>query len=934
MSKHNMQSKIAIILLGVTLLVSLNLQFDRTFASEGDIPLNEIYNVDIILAVGFTEVDSTNFEQDIKNALASKGIIADRINFNIVETLVTSTKTVDVETIINNWVKYNDTTTWKADTDNNLIYREANTSWSGMYDPTYYSGDYTFELEMMAEAGDNDDIGITFCMSQSGESSDKFGLVYLFGGFETTYENPTPISNNSHRTGLYFKSNINLISLNDRGSDLFNTLDWYKFRVDVKENNAKIYKNDLEIVDYTRVDDIQGGLGFFTNSQEGSFRNVSITSTTKENLSDVINDLGWRDTTQRFFINLEDNLEPNFSDVHASGEILTNFDNEDIHYIGWGTNTNKSEAENFIVDNDNRGTFVNNGDYSSSISSIADYIYNVYFNTVDHEPTEPVITMTEAVDDTEYNGSWTNSNISITIDGSIDNFTESSDIIYEYSTDGVNWNRASSFDQSEEGINTIYAKAVDEDSNKSNVVTTTTKIDKTNPTIPEIELTGISGDSYDTNTWSKEDIIFNLSNSTDNLGNIRYMYSTDGANWIENTSETITCEGITTLYYKTVDEAGNNSDTSNLHIKIDKTSPTIPVIQMTDSNGDEYIINSWTTSSSIIMNLSDSVEDLSGLTYQYKIDDGSWTEGMSKEFTEDGIRTIEYRAIDEAGNISDTSSIQVKIDKTKPLIELIGEENIILNVNDEYIELGVNTSDSESGLSVEGQIDGNVDTLIAGNYVITYTSIDNAGNMSQVTRTVTINPINTEENNANKPVIIIIPKEIDIEEISEILYNKYKLKDIFKDEIVLEKGIKRKQIGGIIIKTLEMKNEDYEFDEMYEDFSQDDELYELMKQAIELNIFKGYGNRILKPNEIITREEMATVVYRAMNTITDLSNTEKESDYKDRDDIQPWAKDKVDILFGLNIIDEYEDGEFKPKKKVTIGEALKILYKMLEFLNL
>lgn len=96
-------------------------------------------------------------------------------------------------------------------------------------------------------------------------------------------------------------------------------------------------------------------------------------------------------------------------------------------------------------------------------------------------------------------------------------------------------------------------------------------------------------------------------------------------------------------------------------------------------------------------------------------------------------------------------------DTTPPVIILNGEANITLDINDTYIELGATaTDDIDDNVSVE--INGTVNTTIAGVYTIRYSAKDQAGNeATPLIRTVTVNAIEniapTAVITADKPMI-------------------------------------------------------------------------------------------------------------------------------------------------------------------------------------
>jgi len=103
-----------------------------------------------------------------------------------------------------------------------------------------------------------------------------------------------------------------------------------------------------------------------------------------------------------------------------------------------------------------------------------------------------------------------------------------------------------------------------------------------------------------------------------------------------------------------------------------------------------------------------------------------------------GTYTITYTAIDKAGNSSRKQrAIRVVLppDTTPPVITLNGDANLTLNVGDTYTELGATATDDRDG-NVAVDINGTVDTNQTGNYTVTYTATDKAGNEASKTRVV------------------------------------------------------------------------------------------------------------------------------------------------------------------------------------------------------
>lgn len=103
-----------------------------------------------------------------------------------------------------------------------------------------------------------------------------------------------------------------------------------------------------------------------------------------------------------------------------------------------------------------------------------------------------------------------------------------------------------------------------------------------------------------------------------------------------------------------------------------------------------------------------------------------------------GEYIVTYSASDKSNNIASiTRTVQV-VDLTPPNLVLNGESIIEIIVNrGEYKELGATATDNVTD-EVIVTITGEVDVSKVGEYIITYTGIDEANNTSQVQRTVIV----------------------------------------------------------------------------------------------------------------------------------------------------------------------------------------------------
>ncbi len=102
-----------------------------------------------------------------------------------------------------------------------------------------------------------------------------------------------------------------------------------------------------------------------------------------------------------------------------------------------------------------------------------------------------------------------------------------------------------------------------------------------------------------------------------------------------------------------------------------------------------------------------------------------------------GVYTVTYTAQDAAGNPAQAQRTVTVQDTTPPVVTLIGQASITLNINDPYTDAGVNATDT-CDTEVDLVTDNPVTTAVPGVYTVRYTATDNAGLSTIATRTVTV----------------------------------------------------------------------------------------------------------------------------------------------------------------------------------------------------
>jgi hypothetical protein len=214
-------------------------------------------------------------------------------------------------------------------------------------------------------------------------------------------------------------------------------------------------------------------------------------------------------------------------------------------------------------------------------------------------------------------------------------------------------------------------------------------------------------------------------------------YSLDGVNWTQYTSPLFfSTEGITLLYYRSMDVIGNLEATRTAQIKIDKTPPSITAVRTPPPNE-----NGWNNTNVLVdFTATDSMPG-SGIAF------------MTQDVTltaEGAGQSVSGTTRDYAGWTDDITVSDINIDKTPPeltvLSPLPGEYP-----NTEMLMYSWIASDALSGIGsevalVNGQevANGESETLLlfpAGDHTVFVEAVDRADNVTaeSVSFSVTVN---------------------------------------------------------------------------------------------------------------------------------------------------------------------------------------------------
>ncbi|MGE7828526.1 OmpL47-type beta-barrel domain-containing protein [Paenibacillus sp. NPDC093718] len=251
-------------------------------------------------------------------------------------------------------------------------------------------------------------------------------------------------------------------------------------------------------------------------------------------------------------------------------------------------------------------------------------------------------------------------------------------------------------------------------------------IDKTAPNSP----------SFLANTnWSSNDVPISITPGTDAIGVSHVEYKIGNGNYQRYSSPlTITSEGQNVVTARTIDLAGYTSPEKSITIKIDKTPPSVPEITISPSN---------LSNSTLHVEARPGSDLLSGVNrVEYKVGNSNWTEYTSSlNYVDEGVYTLSFRTIDNAGNISKEINANPSIDKTKPTTPTIAvspngwtEQNVEITITPGVDPSGISRTEFQLDMGSWQPYSAPLSISKEGITIIKARSIDNAGNISDETQ--------------------------------------------------------------------------------------------------------------------------------------------------------------------------------------------------------
>ena len=266
-----------------------------------------------------------------------------------------------------------------------------------------------------------------------------------------------------------------------------------------------------------------------------------------------------------------------------------------------------------------------------------------------------------------------------------------------YKIDASAWNiYTAPVTVSSNGNHTVQYRSLDNAGNQENASSIAFKVDTIAPATTRT-LQGLIGSQG----WYVTNVTITLSASDATSGVNYTKYKLNTGSWMVYTgSFVVTTDGNYTLYYYSVDFAGNTEATKQVAFRIQyDVVPPVTTHHLDGTMGqNNWFINAVTVTLS-------AVDDSAGVaSTTYKLNAGTWTPytGAFLITGDAAAHSLSYYSVDKVGNTESVKEATLKIDQTKPTITLTVNKTGLMK----WL-LTATVSDETSGIAkVEFYLDG------------------------------------------------------------------------------------------------------------------------------------------------------------------------------------------------------------------------------------
>ncbi|MDU0203137.1 cadherin-like beta sandwich domain-containing protein [Paenibacillus sp. MAH-36] len=167
----------------------------------------------------------------------------------------------------------------------------------------------------------------------------------------------------------------------------------------------------------------------------------------------------------------------------------------------------------------------------------------------------------------------------------------------------------------------------------------------------------------------------------------------------------------------------------------------------------------------------------------------------------------------------------------------------------------------------------------------------------------------------------------------EQMANKWLVQGISKEEFGPDQPVTRAELAAMIVRTLGIKSSGD--DAPFKDMNAKEWYNNAVNAAVKAGIITGYEDGTFRPEQTITRQEMAVMMNRAL--LAAGYNEQKAQgeppSYEDQKQIQPWSQEAIYHLGKLKLMEGTSSSSFDPDMEATRAQSAVLLLRVLQALT-
>jgi len=139
------------------------------------------------------------------------------------------------------------------------------------------------------------------------------------------------------------------------------------------------------------------------------------------------------------------------------------------------------------------------------------------------------------------------------------------------------------------------------------------------------------------------------------------------------------------------------------------------------------------------------------------------------------------------------------------------------------------------------------------------------------------------------------------------------------------RSVSRAELAALLVRLLDLEPaKPGQF--TFKDVARSSWYYEAVETAVKNGIIKGYGDGTFRPDETVTREQLAVMLANIIGTAAGTGAPE----FEDAEEISPWAREGVAAASVTGLMRGVSEAAFAPKEPVSRAQAAAILARLAE----